>query len=432
MTFKHIKLVVLIFLVILPSANVYAVDILKQTHPYVSVRGEYSDNLDLTYENEKDDFYTTVSPGIRFSNMDDRSGVDLDASVGYVFYSQYDDRNYLSANASLDAKYLTGSHFNFYLRDTCIRSDDPREREFFTTAADNRFVLATERQRAVYWRNVVEPTVEYQFGPENLIGVKYRNNYYRAEDIENNDSIENFVSPFLTYWFNQQHGISLDYAYTNGYFEADPDLNGHRVSGAYMYRFSPKATGSLKGAYTKQAYSEDLMDYEIYETSLGITYLFSPTLTASAEVGYYWQNPEVGNTDDGVTFNVNITQRTPRTTYILSLQGGYIVDQFTSENLGFRKYYRATGSITHFLDRQLSIGCLGSVERSEEPETRSVSDPGLEETIWRAGANVTYLPFQWLNISLGYNYVQNDTNAFYELTDAYTENRVMLSVTATY
>ena len=69
--------------------------------------------------------------------------------------------------------------------------------------------------------------------------------------------------------------------------------------------------------------------------------------------------------NNGVTFKADITQLDARTTYRLSVQGGYTQDVFTSQNLGFRKYYRATGSITHFLDRRLSIGCLGSVERAE-------------------------------------------------------------------
>ncbi len=422
MTLQRAILVVTMFLCIMASPSVYAADILKQVHPYIRVTGEYSDNLDLTANNQKKDFYTTITPGIRFSNMDAQSGVNLDASAGYVFYNRYDDLNYFTGNVMLDAKYLTSSHFNFYLRNAFIRSDDPREREYFTVTQDNKFVLATETQRAVYWRNVFEPVVEYQFGPENRIGVRYRNNYYNSEDIANDDSIENYIGPFLTYWFNRQHGISLDYGYTNGYFESDPDLNGHRVGGAYMLRFTPRATASLKGAYTKQTYTDEWLDYEIYETSVGLSYLFSPTLSAAAEVGYYWMEPTTGSKQDGVTFRADITQLDARTTYRLSVQGGYTQDLFTSQNLGFRKYYRATGSITHFLDRRLSIGCQGSVERVE-------SEPDQRDTIWGAGANISYSPLQWLQVSLGYAYQQDNSN--YVLNE-YKENRVMLSFTATY
>jgi len=408
----------------------HGADFLSQIHPYLKVKGEYSDNLNLTASNQKRDFYTTITPGIKFSNMSDRSGVTLDASVGYIFYSDYSNLNYLTGQAKLDAKYLTSSRFNFYLKNAFIRSDDPREREFFSTVEDNKYLLATETERAVYMRNVVEPTVEYQFGPESRVGVKYRNNYYRAEDIEGRDSIENYISPFLIFWLNKQHGFQFDYGYTNGHFERSPDLKGHKVSGAYLFRFTPKATASLKGAYTAQTFTEDFLNYQIYETSVGLSYLFSETLTASAEAGYYWLEPEAGiNRDGGVSFKADVIQSGERTRYRLSLQGGYILDYFTSQNLGFRKFYRATGSITHFLDRRLSIGCLGRIQRSEE---ESGSDTALRNTTWSVGANVAYTPLKWLQISLEYAYIQNNTNYIYETTNEYKENRAMLMVTATY
>jgi hypothetical protein len=282
---------------------------------------------------------------------------------------------------------------------------------------------------------VVSPTAEYQFGPESRVGVTYRNNVYQTAALDSENSMENYVSPFITYWLNRQNGISMSYAYTNGHFETSPDFNGYKVNAAYMLRFTPKATVSLNGGYTKQEYStqssEQYTDYAIYESSLGISYLFSSTLSASAQVGYYWQNPEIGQNNNGITFKADITQRDARTTYTFSIQGGYTQDFFTAQNLGFQKYYRATGSITHNLDRQLSIGCLGSVERSES-EPVSVSDPGQRETRWGAGANLSYLPFQWLKFSLEYTYNQNNTNYFYEATNEYKENKGMLTVTATY
>jgi hypothetical protein len=202
-----------------------------------------------------------------------------------------------------------------------------------------------------------------------------------------------------------------------------------------MLRFNPKATASLNGGYTKQEYSAQSSvqsrDYASYESSLGISYLFSSTLSASAQVGYYWQNPEIGQNNDGLTFKADISQKDARTTYNLSFQGGYTQDYFTSQNLGFQKYYRATGTITHFLDRRLSIGGLGSVERTEsEPE--SASDPGHRDTIYGAGANLSYLPFNWLKFSLAYTYNQKNTNYRYEAVSEYKENKGMLTVTATY
>lgn len=413
----------------------YSADILSQIHPYITLTEEYSDNLHLTKHDKKEDFMTIVRPGVRFSNMDEQSGVELDASAGYVFHAHYTDLDYLTANVDFNARYMNLYGFNFYLRNSFIRDDDPREREFFSTTADNRYVLSRETERRIYIRNIVEPVVEYQFGRESRVGVRYRNNYYHDKNthaggmVIDNDSVENTVNPFLTFWFTQRQGISLDYSYTNGHFRAQPDLNGHRVGGSYMFRFTPRATAFIRGAYTSQLFTEKVHDYDIYDAAAGISYAFSPTLTASAEAGYYWMNPRVGENQNGVTFSADLTQLDGRTTYRLGIQGGYTQDYFTSQNLGFRKYYRATGSITHALERRLSVGLLGSVEYAETDNPPP--EPKEKDIMWNAGANIAYTPFRWLRIALDYRYQQLSANAYYDINE-YKEHRVILSATATY
>lgn len=429
---KKIQSVVFLLVVfsLMASHNTYARDILSQIHPYITVKEEYNDNLYLTKENKKRDFITTITPGIRFDNMDAKSGIILDVNGGPVFYYDHSNLNYITANALLDAKYLTTSHWNFYLREAFTRSDSPREREYYTTIADNKYVLATETTRSPYWRNVISPTVEYQFGPESRVGVTYRNNIYQATAEGSENSMENYASPFIVYWLNRQHGVSASYEFTNGHFENSPDFNSHRANGSYMYRFSPKAMASLNGSYTKYIYATDF-DYDIYDASVGISYTFTPTLSASAQVGYYWADKLDKN---GITFKGDVVQKQgPRTTYVFSIQGGYTYDAFTSQNLGFREYYRATGSVTHFLDKRFSVGCLGSVEWSQsDPQASDPNDPGLRETIWGAGANASYYPFKWLRATLEYNFNMRNVNYYHEAQYEYTENRVMLSLTATY
>ncbi len=39
-------------------------------HPYINLKEEYNDNIDLTPTNQWRDFITTVQPGIRYSNME--------------------------------------------------------------------------------------------------------------------------------------------------------------------------------------------------------------------------------------------------------------------------------------------------------------------------------------------------------------------------
>ncbi len=399
-------------------------------HPYISLEEEYNDNLFLAPTNKIDDYITTVRPGIKYLNMGKQAGVDLDYSLGAVFYKDNSDLDYISHNASLDAKYLTSAHVNFYLKESFIRSDNPQEREYFTTTEENKYMLATDVQRATYWRNVVAPTIEYQFGPENRLGVNYRNNLYRTESVIAQDSQEDFINPFFLYWFDRRNGISLQYGFTYGDFETNPDLTGHMANGRYIYLFSPKTSAFMEYTYSKRTFdssepseSQFGTGYDIHEPGVGMAFAISPTLTASVQVGYFWAKPNRGSGDDGPSYKAELANRDPRTTYILSLQGGYREDYFTSENLGFARYHRATGSLKHMLDKRFSIGCLGSVERAE------YDTDDRRDTTWGIGGNASYMPLKWLTFSLELTHKDRQSNI--DLND-YTENRAMLTITAMY
>ncbi|NPU84662.1 MAG: outer membrane beta-barrel protein [Syntrophaceae bacterium] len=402
---------------------VQAADLLSKFHPYLSIKEQFSNNLDLTSTNEKKDFYTTVQPGIKFSNMDERGGLDLDYSLGAVFYSKYTNLNYISHKASMNAKYMTSQHINFYLKESFIRSEDTRESEYYTTTEENKYVLSTQRERAVYWRNVLSPTIEYQFGPENRLGLNYRNNLYRTDSSSGNDSHENFVNPFFTYWFDKRNGISLDYGFTKGDFETSPDLTGHRASARYTNRFSERSSIFGEYAYSKRVFDSPGVDYDIHEPIVGITYALTPTLNASAQAGYFWKVPESGSRKDGFSYKADLKNIDPRTTFQISIKGGYTEDFFTSENLGFNRYHRVTGSVTHMLDRHISIGAFGSYERAE------FDQPEHKDDIWGIGARASYSPLKWLTLALEIS--RRNRNSDVSTYD-YTENRGMLTVTATY
>ena len=391
-------------------------------HPYISIEEEYNDNINLTVTNKKDDFITTVKPGLKYTNMDKVSGVDLDYNLGLVYYGKETDNKYVSHNGSLSAKYLTKEHFNFYFKESFIRSDEQREREYFTTTAENKYVLSTRTERSIYWRNVVAPTIEYQFGADNRLGLNYRNNIYRTESTVGQDSQEDYINPFFDYWFNQKNGIHLEYGYTIGNFKQSPDMTGHMAKGRYTNRISPQSSIFAEYTFTQRNFDPPSTDYDIHEPSVGITYAFSPTFNASAQVGYFWKETEIGNKTDGPSYKASIANLDVRTTYILSLQGGYTEDYFTSENLGFNRYHRLTGSITHYLEKRTSVGVSGNVERAEFDQER-------KDWIWGASGTLSHSPLKWLTLALEISHRERNSNI--DAND-YTENRGIVRITATY
>lgn len=430
MTLPRMVFMLLSFLCIYATPYAYGAGLISRFHPFVSVKGEYTDNLNLTKTNKTEDVITTVQPGIRFSNMGAKSGVDLDYTLGAVFYGKKTNLNYISHNASLNAKYLTASHVNFYLKESFIQSDDPREQEYFTAPAGNRYVLATKTERAVYWRNVVAPTIEYQFGPENRLGVNYRNNIYRTESPGSQNSQENYINPFFSYWFDRRNGITLEYGLTYGEFDRDPDLIGHRANARYTYRFSPQHSIFAEYTYSKRIFDSSQpsgspfsTDYDIHEPSIGMRFVIGATLTASAQVGYFWMKPRTGPGKDGLSYKGELANTDPRTTYGLNLQGGYTEDLFTSQNLGFIRYHRLTSFVNHRLDKQISLGCFGSVEYAEY----EVSD--RRDTIWGIGGRASYMPLNWLTFALEGSHRENQSSVD---SAGYVENRGMFSITVMY
>jgi hypothetical protein len=263
--------------------------------------------------------------------------------------------------------------------------------------------------------------VDYRFGPDDRISINYRNNIYQTRSTQSQDSQENFVSPRLTYWFNIRNGIALEYGFTHGDFERDPDFVGHLARGRYTYRFNPRTSVFAEYAFTRQDFDPPSIDYDVNNPSLGFEHAFTPTLTGRIQIGYFWQKPESGTSTDGFSYDVGLTESGERTTYTLSFQGGYREDYFTAENLGFTKYHRAIASITHRLEQRVTLGISGTVERAEYTSDQ-------KDWIYSAGGNASFQLLRWLSLSLEASHRGNDSNVD---SAEYKENRVLLRLSAT-
>lgn len=419
-------------------------DLLSHFQIYITAQEEYNSNIDLSPNRfKRDDFITTLSPGIRFSTTpkspvtgefrqtptaEERYGADLDFRAGFVFYAKEHDDNYISLNGTLNGWYAFNKNLTFRMRDYLIRSDEIRESDYASTAVPGQTLIARTNRREPYFRNVFEPSLEYRFGRENLVGVNYRNNIYRIKSRTAEDSTENYFNPRITYWFDIRNGLSFEYGLTLGNFEDSPDLIGHMGMVRYTYRFNPRT--SIFGEYTQlwRDFDPPSNDYLVYRPSIGIDHAFSPSLNIRAQAGYYMADPKRGSTVDGPFFDLLLTQRAQRTTYTLSLQGGYEEDFFTADNEGFTQYYRTIGSITHQLLQRMSVGLYGSYEWVKYPGANIVFRTPKDQ-IWGMGGNASYQILRWLNLSLDLSHRENHSNISER---DYSEYRGMFRITATY
>jgi hypothetical protein len=428
-----------------------AEDVLSHFQPYIAVQEEYNSNIDLTPNRIKEsDYITTIYPGFRFFTAprspvtgesrktlttEEKYAVDLDFSAGFNFYAKNHDNNYTSLNGLLNARYALTQRLNFRVRDYLIRSDNLQEPEYSATAIPGQYLISRTGSRVPWFRNVLEPSMEYRFGRENVVALNFRNNIYEIQSRISVDSMENYINPRINYWFNIRHGVSFEYGLTLGDFQESADLVGHMAMGRYTYRFNPRTSIFGEYAHLWRNFASPpvevlapSVDYVVYQPSIGIEHAFSPTLSAKAQAGYYSKNPEKGSTIDGPFFDVLLTQRAQRTTYTLSLQGGYKEDYFTAENLGFTQYYRGLGRITYQLLRRMGVGLFGSYEWVKYPEI-VMEDIKPIDQIWTVGGNASYQMLRWLSVSVDVSHRENRSN--FPDRD-YSEYRGVFRVTATY
>ena len=418
-------------------------DILSHFQAYMTVQEEYNSNIDLVPKNKRDDWITTVSPGLRFSTApkspvtgefrltptaEEKYGMDLDFNAGFSFYAKEHEDNYTTLHGTLNAWYASTQKLNFRLRDYLIRSDEVRETDYSYTASEGQYLPARTRKRAPYVRNVFEPSVQYQFGKEDALAINYRNNIYEIQSRTSQDSVEHFINPRITYWFDIRNGVSFEYGLTLGDFQLSPDLVGHMATGRYTYRFNPRTT--IFGDYTQlwRDFDPPSVDYVVYRPTLGIQHAFRATLNGAAQLGYFWQDPDRGSTTGGIFYNVSFTQQAEKTTYTLSIQGGYQEDYFTSENLGFIKSHRAIGRITHQPFKKMRLGLFSSYEWMKYPGME-IDGQKQKDQIWAVGGNASYQLWRWVTLSLEASHRENHSNL--EFAD-YSEYRGILRVTGTF
>lgn len=425
-------------LVVYPSKGIAEIkEVFSRFQPYITLEGEYNDNIDLTARNRRDDFITTVSPGIRFSTIprspgtgefrrtptaEEKFGIELDARTGFVFYAMEEDNNFISLHGTLTGWYAPIRNLTFRVRDYLIRSDDIREADYSLTAVEGQRLLARTSRRETYYRNVFEPSAEYRFGRDNLFVLLFRNTVYEIESRTSEDSMENTINSRISYWFNIRNGIYLEYGLTFGNFEQSSDWVGHLATGRFTHRFNPRTSVFGEYTYLNRDFDSPSIDYQVYRPSLGIEHAFSPTLSGRGQIGYFWRNPNRGSTTGGLSYDLLFTQRAERTTYTLAFQGGYVEEYFTAENLGFTKSHRLIGTVSHRLLERMTVGLRGSYERAR------YIDRGIDR-IWGAGVNASYQVWRWFGLSLELSHRENHSNIS---NRDYSEYRGLLRLTASY
>lgn len=387
----------------------YAIDALDGFHVSLALQEEYNSNLFLTETDRRDDFITTVAPGLQYRKVTPQAGIDMKYSPGYNKYASESDLDYVSHFGLLNSYYGLSQNLTFRLRDYLLRSDEPREYDPFGEL--NQYYISTDSVRSPHLRNIVEPELNYRFGQNNSLSLLYRNMYYDNDSPTVSDGTENTAGTNFRYWFNIRNGIVLDYYYIVQKEDLDQDSTGHAARARYIYRFNSRTSVFGEMFFEDRSFDppdigdlEPEVDYRVYSPSIGISHSFSPSLSGSLQVGYYTKDPESGSSEESLLVNALLSKRTVSSVFNLVLIGGFREEYLTAESLGFIEYKRAEFNMDHRLLSTLRGFMAAHVERADYSNDR-------RDWIYGALAGLSWQPLRWLRITPFVSYRSQDSNA---------------------
>jgi len=388
--------------------------------PSISVSETYDDNIYLDPQNERSDYITALSPGIALDMKKSRSELVLSYVPSFVFYGKNSEENTTRHLGNITYRQDIEQRWKFQLTDTYVRSEEPLE----TTEG----IETIRRTRNPYQRNTGEARMTYLFGPEDKFTAGYRNDLLINEDptIEDGTIHEPFVD--LVKWFDKWNGMGLSYRYSVGEFTRDDgninesDYTGHDPAIRYLHRWSPQLSGFVSYAYSTRDFDQSTFreDYDVHTATIGGEKQFSPQSSLSAEVGYFIQEADRSENENGLSYRVFYRQGYQRARFLVGVSGGWDEQYLEAENRGFVRYrsYEASGEY-QFLERL--TGYAGGLYRQDKYQQNSIDTDS-----WRTSAGIKWAFHRYLSLMLDYTYSTRDSD---DPADEYDVNRVMVVLT---
>ena len=142
---------------------------------------------------------------------------------------------------------------------------------------------------------------------------------------------------------------------------------------------------------------------QVNNPSVGITYAFNPTLIGTAQVGYFWQNPE-RFTGSPVSQQPEHHTKGRQTTYTLIIYSGYQQDHFGFVNMGFNTIFGGSAVISHNVTQRFNVGFIGTAMNTD------YAFRDRNDWLYTADATASYQLLRWLTLSGRVGYQQNDSN----------------------
>ena len=433
MIFRTISLVLLIAAF---SFNPMAFSAQFNFTPRASVEGEYTDNVNLTEDDKKDDFITTVSAGFTAQLLGKSSGAELSSDLSYAIYKDNTDddgwRIPLNFRAWTDLTKRTNLQFS----NNFILTEDPGAQDRLTSE-DGRVEetgdTTVRSGRETYYRNTARVDISHQFGREDRVYAGFLYGLLRNDDDQVEDNDEYRASAGLDYWFTQKFGSQFFGEFTRGEFSGQSNSDGDASSDFDNWLGSLRLLGRITRHVSlffqyDQVYrdfdSDAESDYLVYAPSAGFTYTITEDMYLRLGLGYYWQDFKDDKDEHNPFLNGEISKTWNFQRGVINLTGlaGLTQNDFGAQNVGFQQFASIQGTAGYDFTRQI-VGDIGSYYRYAHTPAPSGGDTNQ----FQISAGIGYLPTRWMAIRLAYEF--NKYNSSDSDSDDYTENRGLLTIT---
>jgi len=387
----------------------------------ISVGSMYTDNVDLTPDNEEYDFVTTVSPAIDLNMTEPFSSFSVFYSPTYASYLRFPEYNTLRHNASIDASRQITRMTRLEFSNSYLYTEDPLARE------DEPDADTTVRQgREPYTMNTTALGIINQFGPEDSVTLEYEYYFLHNSDSTIEDNDHHHPSITMNYWpIPNQFGSETELSYTKRNYDESENYNDIRGRLRLIRRIGPHFEVYAEYSQEQTDYESDGEDYKVFSPLVGFVWDEYVNYSLSASFGYFFRKNDYSGTDSGPLGTINGHYAWEHGT-ALSITGSVGYDRASggAENLGFNPYYDVEGTaeypVTQRLNSNLFVGYRWNIYIDE--------DPDRDDTIWRAGAGLTYQVSPWMIVDMNYFFRKLNSNIN---TEEYVENRAEIVVTLT-
>ncbi len=384
-------------------------------HPRFTLGEEYNDNIDLDDKNKKDDWITTVAPGISLT-YDARSlDAAIDYSLDFRFYKNHSSNDQDSfkeaqrVNATLS--FFPGRPFTLLVTETVSNvAIDERDNNVDYNESENRTTL---------YETSVSPQYRWQLTPtfSLVYGYDYNREDYvdkRGDDTEEHvghisliKQVSSATDIFVRYTYTDH---STDYVSDDG--ESDYDRQDYTLG--INQQVSPRIKVSVEGGYSQINYKSG-SDYDNPTGSIDASYRFSAPVTFTLGYSYDYED----TAEDGVTerqdasFGVNYDRESfMASSELFWFESDYVLEDRKDKGYGIRF------NLSKPLSRALTANFNTDYEHNK------YTDPSEKVDGFGVGGSLNYTYHRFLT-SLGYRFRYSNS----DIGNDYVNNVVTLTGT---